>query len=210
MEVANSPVKSGYPCQDSFVFEFSSESEARGVFGCDTQLVLRILEKWGANSAIVRIPGQPDISVPSATIQLMQEFEPLVEIFFADTSLPPVVLKAATQKSEEEEGRWGIVRLSDERQVIMSSGMSGVLLSGVGISETTNWRRPEFWHLEDLEVFNRDWRNRLDENGSTVMEYRYRIHKPGSNDPWESYTSNYRLLRGKQDLYQVCTFVGRG
>lgn len=208
MEVAN-PIRSGHPCDDSFVFEFDSEDEARGVFACNTKHVLRILEKWGASSAIVRVKGQPDIAVPLATIQLMQQFEPLVHIFFADTSLPPVVLKAAVEKSEEE-GRWGIVRLSDERQVVMSSGMSGVLLSGVGIDETTQWRRPEFWHLEDLTEFNRDWRTRLDEDGDTAMEYRYRIHKPGTNDPWEHYTSSYRLLRAGQDLYQVCTFVARG
>lgn len=209
MGVINSLIKSGYPCKNSFVFEFQSETEARGVFACDTKLVLHILERWGASSAVIRIPGQTDVCVPIATIRLMQEFEPLVQIFFADTSLPPVVLKAAAQKSEEE-GRWGIVRLSDERQVIMSGGMAGVLLSGVGIDETTNWRRPEFWHLDDLDEFNRDWRRQLDVEGNEAIEYRYRIHKPGSNDPWEWYTSSYRLLKGEQDLYQICTFIDRG
>lgn len=210
MGVINSSIKSGYPCKDAFVFEFRSEAEARGVFACETQLVLHILEKWGANHAVIRISDQSDICVPIATIRLMQEFEPLVQIFFADTSLPPMVLKAAAQKSEEE-GRWGIVRLSDERQVVMSGGMAGVLLSGVGIDETTNWRRPEFWHLGDLEEFNRDWRRQLDTEGNGAIEYRYRIHKPGSNDPWDWYRSNYRLLRGEgQELYQICTFVDRG
>jgi hypothetical protein len=209
MGIVNSPIK-GHPCQDSFVFEFASEAEARGVFACDANLVLRILEKWGAENAIVRIKGEPDMAIPKATIRLMSEFEPLVQIFFADTSLPPAVLKAAAQKTEEEEGRWGIVRMSDERQVVMSSGMSGVLLSGVGIDETTNWRRPEFWHPEDLEAFNRDWRRQLDTESNGMLEYRYRIRKPGSSDPWEYYSSNYRLLEEGSDLYQVCTFVGRG
>lgn len=202
-------LKSGYPCKDSFVFEFASEAEARGVFACDASLVLKILEKWGAQRAIIRIPGQADISVPVATIRLMQEFEPLISTFFADTSLPPVVLKTAAQKSEEP-GRWGIVRLSDERQIVMSSGMAGVLLSGVGIDETTQWKRPEYWHPEDLQNFNRDWRDRLDTEGNSSLEYRYRIHKPNSQDPWEYYTSSYRLLSDQQGLYQVCTFVGRG
>lgn len=208
---ANSTIRSGYPCKNSFVFEFRSEAEARGVLACDTKLVLSVLEKWGANIAVIRVPGESDICVPIDTIRLMNEFEPLVQIFFADTSLPPIVLKAAVQKSEEE-GRWGIVRLSDERQVIMSSGMGGVLLAGVGIDETTNWRRPQFWHSEDLDNFNRDWQRQLDVEGSGEIEYRYRIHKPGSNDPWEYYRSSYRLLRGggDRDLYQVCTFIERG
>jgi hypothetical protein len=139
----------------------------------------------------------------------MQEFEPLVSTFFADTSLPSVVLKSAAQKSEEP-GRWGIVRLSDERQIVMSSGMAGVLLSGVSIATTTQWKRPEYWHPEDLENFNQEWRDRLDPEGNSSLEYRYRIHKPHSEDPWEWYSSSYRLLSDRQGLYQVCTFVGRG
>lgn len=205
-----SKVRSGFPTQDSFVFEFPDEDEARGLFACETKHVLATLEKWSAVTAVIRIPKQADVIVPIATIRLMVEFEPIVELFFADVSLPPAVLKTATQKSEDE-GRWGIVRMSDERQVVMASGMAGVLLSGVGINETTNWRRPEFWHPDDLRNFNRDWQRQLDVEGNGSIEYRYRIHKPGSNDPWEWYRSNYRLLRGENNvLYQVCTFIDRG
>lgn len=205
-----STIKSGYPCKNSFVFEFPTESEARGVFACENRLVLSILEKWGATAAVIRIDGQEDVCVPIDTIRLMTEFEPVVELFFADTSLPPIVLKAAIQK-QEEEGRWGIVRMSDERQVVMSSGMAGVLLSGVGIDETTQWKRPEFWHPEDLSNFNRDWQRQLDVEGNGALEYRYRIHKPNSSDPYEYYRSSYRLLQSDRgELFQVCTFVDRG
>lgn len=209
--MVQSQVRSGFPAQGSFVFEFCSEAEARGVFACDAASVVTILEKWQAHQAIVRIPGQADTVVPIDTLRLMVEFEPVVNLFFADTSLPPSVLKAAIQKSEDE-GRWGIVRMSDQRQVIMSSGMTGVLLSGVGIDETTNWRRPEFWHPEDLSQFNQDWQQQLDESGSNAISYRYRIHKPGTDDPYEYYRSSYRLLRADQGggLFQVCTFIDRG
>lgn len=204
-------IKHGFPLKDAFVFEFKNEAEARGNFACDARSVLKTLENWHCSQAVVRIPGQPDTFIPIDTIRLMAEFDPIVELFFADTSLPPVVLKAAVQKSEEE-GRWGIVRLSDERQVVMSSGMAGVLLSGVGIDETTQWKRPEFWHPEDLDNFNRDWRRQLDVEGNGSLEYRYRIHRPSTNEPWEWYRSSYRLLQANQgsELFQVCTFVDRG
>jgi|SRR5579883_276729 len=200
-------IRSAYPNNDAFIFEFKSEAEARGVFACETHLILKILERWNAVTAVIRIPGQTDIRVPIATIRLMQEFEPITSIFFADTSLPPLVLKAAVEKSEDER-RWGIVRLSDERQVVMSNGMSGVLLAGVNIDETTQWKRPEYWHPDDLQSFNTYWRNY--EIGQEI-EYRYRIHKPKSNDPWEWYRSGYRLIQGEdRDLYQVCIFLDRG
>lgn len=208
--VLSSVVKSGYPHGDAFIFEFSSETEARGMFACDTKTVITTLEKWGSHRAVVRIPGQPDLDVPIATLRLMQQFEPLVQVFFADVSLPPSVLKAIAAKSEDS-GRWGIVRLQDERQVVMSSGMSGVLLAGVGIDETTQWKRPEFWKLDDLDEFNRDWKQRLNSDGSNSIECRYRIRKPGTQEPWEWYRSSYRLLQGENNLlYQVCTFVDRG
>lgn len=203
-------IRSGFPAADTFVFEFKSESEARGVFACEAKNVLKTLENWHCVRAIVRVDGQSDLVVPIETIRLMADFEPVIELFFADTSLPPSILKAAVQKSEED-GRWGIVRLSDELQVIMASGMAGVLLSGVAIDQTTQWKRPEFWHPEDLSDFNRDWRRQLDIEGNGMLERRYRIHKPNSNDPWEWYRSSYRLIRGENNvLYQVGTFIDRG
>lgn len=204
-------VRNGFPVKDSFVFEFKSEAEARGNFACDARSVLQILERWHCNMAIVRVPGCDDMQIPVDTVRLMAEFDPVIELFFADTSLPPVVLLAATRKMEDE-GRWGIVRLSDERQVIMSSGMAGVLLSGVGIDETTQWKRPEFWHPDDLRDFNRDWRQELSVEGNGALERRYRIHKPNTDEPWEWYRSSYRLLRAEQtgELFQVCTFIDRG
>ena len=202
-------IKSGFPVHGGFVFEFNSESEARGAFACDACSVLKILEKWNCDRALVRIAGHPDTTIPIATIRLMSEFEPITQLFFADTSLPTTILKAATIKVEED-SRWGIVRMSDERQVVMSSGMSGVLLSGVGIDETTQWKRPEFWELSDLAAFNQVWQQQIGIN-SGEMEYRYRIRKPRTNQPWEWYRSRYRLLRGEDGiLYQVCTFVERG
>lgn len=199
------------PVAGEAVFEFASETEARGTFACDAKSVLRTLEKWHCISAIVRIPNQPDIIVPIATLRMMAEFTAIVQLFFADTSLPATILKTAAAKLEEDSSRWGIVRMSDERQVVMSSGMSGVLLSGVAINETTNWRRPEFWEPSDLRSFNEEWRQQLDDTGSRLMEWRYRIHKPNTNDSWDWYRSSYRLLKGEDGiLYQVCSFIDRG
>lgn len=197
------------PANGVAVFEFASESEARGTFACEARSVLRTLEKWNCDRAVIRIKGQQDIFVPIATLRLMAEFAPIVELFFADGSLPATVLKAAAAKSEED-SRWGIVRLSDDRQVVMSSGMAGVLLSGVAIDETTQWRRPQFWNPQHLTEFNQVWQQELSEDGSNQIEYRYQIRKPGTTDPYEYYRSSYRLLRGENGgLYQVCTFIDR-
>lgn len=205
-------LRSGYPAGDRFVFEFETEDVARSFFNCTPKEALAVLRRWDCNRAVARIAGQPDIVIPLATVELMASAEPfkaapIVELFFADGSLPATVLRTATdQMADVPDGRWGIVRLSDQRQVVMSSGMSGVLLAGVGIAETTNWRRPEFWHPADLSEFNRDWQNQ-----SRQIEYSYRIRKPRSADPWEQYTSRFRLLQGEDGLaYHLGVFVGRG
>jgi len=202
--------RTGFPSGKRFVFEFGSESEARAFFACDGNAALRTLERWGCDTAIARVHGQLDIDIPLATLQLMAEFEPLVQLFFADTSLPPMVLKAAVGKMEEE-SRFGIVRMRDQLQVLMSSGMAGVLLAGVEIDATTSWKRPEFWNLPQLDAFNQEWSRALNEDGSNSMDYRYQIRKPRTEEPWEYYRSNYRLLRAEDGgLYQVCTFLERG
>jgi len=201
--------RTGFPSGDRFIFEFGSESEARAFFACEGNAALQTLEHWNCLQAIARVKGQSDISIPLATLKLMAEFTPLVQLFFADTSLPALVLKAAVVKMEEE-SRFGIVRMRDQLQVLMSSGMSGVLLAGVEIDATTSWKRPEFWNLTQLETFNREWQRSLNEDSSNSMEYRYQIRKPNTQEPWSWYRSNYRLLRGEDGgLYQVCTFLER-
>lgn len=194
-----------------FLFEFSCESDAKDYFGCHCKLALQTLQRWDCHTAIARYPGSEDISIPLETLRAMVEFKPIASLFFADTSLPATILLSAAKKIEEEDSRWGVVRLSDARQIIMSSGMSGVLLSGVAIDETTQWRRENFWHLQDLSDFNQFWRQGLSMDGSNEIQYRYRIHKPRSNDPWEWYRSSYRLIKGEDNLlYQVATFRDRG
>lgn len=206
--------RSGFPAGEAFVFEFESESEARSFFACDVKAPIATLEKWGMTTAIARISGVKDISIPLATLKLMADFKPMVQLFFADTSLPPSVLKAAVVKAEDNEGRWGIVRVASgqtQRQVIMSSGMSGVLLAGVGIEETTNsnWTREKTWRSDILSEFGREWRSYLSIDGE-AMEYRYQIRKPKSRDPFSWYRSSFRLIQGEDGaLYHVCQFIDR-
>ena len=132
-------IKDWLPTRDAFIFTFDSEEQARSYFACDARSALKTLTQWHCNTAVARIVGQEDIRIPIATIKLMAEFKPLVELFFADVSLPPIVLKQAIEKSEAE-GRWGIVRMrqgDESRQVIMSSAMQNVLLPTVAIADTT-------------------------------------------------------------------------
>ena len=211
---------SGFRFGYQYVWAFANETDARHFFACDPRYALRTLEAWKCTEAIARIVDENGIRdlalIPKATLEVMASFEPMTgdnnlaaQLFFADTSLPAPILRTALEMTDSDD-RWGIVRLSDERQVIMSSGMSGVLLAGVFIDETTQWKRPEFWHPEDLADFNNDWRRQLDVEGAAEIERRYRIHKPRSNDPWEFYTSRYRLIQADGDLFHLGVFVGRG
>jgi hypothetical protein len=213
VESQNLVLRSGYPAGSRFIFEFESEAAARSFFNCTPREALAVLQRWNCREAVARITGQPDIVLPLATVELMASAEPLqaavaVQLFFADGSLPATVLRAAMDEMQGD-SRWGIVRLSDQRQVVMSSGMSGVLLAGVGIEETTNWRRPEFWLPADLSDFTRDWQQQLGTDGRQ-MEYSYRIRRPGTSGPWERYTSRFRLLQGEDGLdYHLGVFAGR-
>lgn len=196
----------------SLFFDYKNEQEARCALCCEAKAMLRSLIKKNCYQAILRVPGQRDVVIPIASLRAMADFEPLIEVFMADTSLPPRILIESGRLLESEDGAWGVVRMSDQRQVLISSGLSPHLLAGVAISETTsgNWERPKFWHPDDLEHWEQEWRSQLNDDGSNSTEFRYRIHKPNSNDPYEWYRSLFRLIQSENGLFQIGVFRDRG
>lgn len=211
-------IESAYPdfIHRRFIFEFDCEDAAHDYFGCTPKDALATLKRWNFIEAVARFEGK-EIPMSLELLETMASFEPLqvksaTQLFFADGSLPATIIKTAIEAGETDD-RWGIVKLTKEsgyRQVVMSSGMQGVLLAGVNIAETTNWRRTESWNPELLGRFNRDWQRQLDTEGERQIEYRYQIRKPGTTDPYSWYRSRFRLLQGEDGLlYHFCTFVDR-
>lgn len=142
---------------------------------------------WDGCSEPLRIEGliaQPQ-SVPD---------EPTRLLWVAHTPLTPTLLRVANELMQNPR-RAGVVRLSDELQIIMSDACS-VLNPGHTMNEATQWVRSQFWHPDDLAALRRATR----EHGSKRFEFRWRSFDPdlGMHDRtegnWLEFATSYELI----------------
>ncbi len=152
-----------------------------------------------------KIPAS--LAVPFSDLIAPQD-EPSRLLWFANIAVSPVMLTIATDLMNNPR-KAGVVRLSDELQVIMSDGCK-LLNPGHSMKEATNWTRSQFWHPQDLIDFRRDCQQQLNPDGSNTIEFTWRSfdpdlgmsnHTPGN---WLEFVTRYRLLDGGDgDFYQV-------
>ncbi|BDA75960.1 hypothetical protein CAL7716_101260 (plasmid) [Calothrix sp. PCC 7716] len=166
----------------------------------------------------VRIPATIDADdialaiAPSISSQEQGEREQLV--WFANCCTSKVLLRIALELTENPVRR-GVVRLSDELQVIMADECK-ILNPGHTLEEATTWRRPQFWHPQDLIDFRRICQQELRDDGSNVIEYTWRSFDPdlglydASEGNWLTFTTRYRLLYDsiEKQYYQICDNLG--
>ena len=134
-------------------------------------------------------------------------------LWFADVAITPQLLRITTELIENP-GKKGIVRLRDERQVILHDESKFSLL-GKPTKAATNWSRPQYWYPADLVEFRRECKQRLNSDGSNTLEFTYRScdaelgffdRTPGN---WREFTTVYSLYDGGNgDFYQVCQNLG--
>lgn len=134
-------------------------------------------------------------------------------LLFADVEVNSQLLKLAIDLIENP-GKKGIVRLRDERQIILHDECKFSLL-GKSTKVANNWSRPQYWHPQDLEEFRRECRQSLNDNGSNTLEYTYRScdaelglfnREPGN---WREFTAVYRLYDGGDgEYYQLAENLG--
>ena len=134
-------------------------------------------------------------------------------IWFANVAISPALLQLAADLIENPR-KASVIRMSDERQIIMHDE-SKTLCPGHTLQEATNWARPQFWHPQDLVDFRRTCRQNLTADGESTLEYTWRSFDPdlGMNDPrrgnWLEFTTRYRLFDGNDgNFYQLSENLG--
>jgi hypothetical protein len=128
-------------------------------------------------------------------------------LWFAQISVSPALLRIANELMANP-SKTGVVRLSDELQVIMNDGCS-VLNPGHTLTEATTWTQDQFWHPDDLEAM------RAQSRQESMFEFTWRSfdptlgmhdHTPGN---WLEFSTRYRLVDGQNgEFYQVCENLG--
>lgn len=158
----------------------------------------------------VRIPAS--IAAPAIFDSLPQD-EPSRLLWFANIAVTPRLLVIANDLMNNPR-KAGVVRLSDELQVIQSD-MNKVLNPGHTMQESCTWRRSQFWHPQDLVDFRRECEQQLNPDGNNTLEFTWRSFDPdlGMNDNrpgnWLEFTTRYCIFDGGDgDFYQLCENLG--
>lgn len=162
-----------------------------------------------SNGVDIRIPA----SIAASNLDIVPQDESSQLLWFANIAVNPALLTIANDLMNNPR-KAGVVRLSDELQVIMSDGCK-ILNPGHTLKEATNWRRYQFWHPQDLIDFRREVQQTLNPDGNNTIEYTWRSFDPdlGMHDQqqgnWLEFTTRYRLFDGGDgDFYQVCDNLG--
>ena len=170
-----------------------------------TKTVLRCAEEK------LTIPAHLFIGGISVSNEILEVFN---QLWFANNvAVSPQLLHLGVGIIESP-GIKGIVRLRDERQVVMHEQTKRLLFSNKPAKYTTELCRAQYMHPEDLYNLRREIRQQASADGS-LLEYTYRAFDPelGPFDTrpgnWRQFTSTYRLYDGgDSDFYQVCENLG--
>lgn len=137
---------------------------------------------------------------------------PTNNLWFAQLAVSPGLLRLAADLMDNPR-KAGIVRISDERQVIMHDETK-ILCPDHSLSEATNWKRSQFWHPQDLVDFRQHCLQELTPGGEKNIEFTWRSFDPdiGMKDSrpgnWLEFTTKYQLFDGGDgEFYQVCENV---
>lgn len=130
-------------------------------------------------------------------------------LWFAKMPVSPGLLRLAVELMENPR-KAGIVRVFDERQVIMHDETK-ILCPDHTLEEATDWARCQFWHPQDLLDFRNLCKQELTPGGQKNVEFTWRSFDPdlGMNNPqpgnWLEFTTTYQLFDGGDGhFYQVC------
>ncbi|MDF5726621.1 MAG: hypothetical protein PUP92_00940 [Rhizonema sp. PD38] len=111
-------------------------------------------------------------------------------------------LRMLLELIERKDENAGIARLRDNKQLILTAG-SATAMGLEDATPLTNLRREDYWNLEDLAEFNREWQQQLREDGTNSIEFTYRaLDNPlDSNGGWVRQTTRYSLFVDGAELY---------
>ena len=128
----------------------------------------------------------------------------------AKTQVTPTLHRAIAFFLENPEVKGGVVRLTDERQIVMSRA-SASLVKSASLEQAVERKRSDYWYLEDLHTFNSIFTPQALEpnNPDSKREYSFRIYDPVTRDNWRQNVNEYRLIQDEMGVfYHLFTNLG--
>lgn len=158
-----------------------------------------VLFDWMINNII----NHQGFSIITTDMMNNNIIRPDFGIQIASIVLTPTVIRLLQEISEQPELKGGLVRVHDERQVAIANNFTPHLTNYTQESAVQKTRK-EYWELDYLAEFNREWRQSLEVNNSNSnLEFTYYVREDGTG-PRGKFVSRFKLVEDEQGvLYQV-------
>lgn len=216
LEVENQIKKPGWGfllSSEALIVEAPSKADAQKFVRTTTGVLAIWASKFNRMATLVRYPGcnRPyRIPATMAAINYEQEFlvmtQPIVAtpaIEIAELKLSNSLLPTIIRWMENPNIKGGIIRIPDERQVVLTQA-SAALVSGTDLKGATQRKRSDYWYLPDLE----EMRLAIEQQGDGIFEFSWR----GTDEKqsrWDRFTNRYWKVRDELgNVYQCFENVG--
>ncbi len=202
MEANNSILPMPAPCFDTnaLVINASSQAQARTILKIQGYELGILAYRLNLRAVLIRYPGnrQP---VKIFTKNIVRDFDFMMNNLLvtepgyvtSTLEVSPVLYRAAGYFLEYPDAKGAVVRLSDEKQVILSKANSTLIASGT-LLQAVERKRIEYWHPQDLDEFRTFTLSLEPNNPDSRREFNFRIFDPITGSNWRRNTNEYRLL----------------
>lgn len=205
----------------AIIIDTPSKGEAKKL-KANTHLLASWAENFRRVATFVRYPGcRKPYRIPvcmtgdTPMTLVLNPNNKLIEIHAL--TIAPSIWREMGWLLEHPEQAGGIVRVTDNQQVVMShtnAKKDADYTAGAGVKKAVTWKRSDFWHPSDLADFERDWRQGLEPNNpDSWLEFTWRSFDPelgiSSPDGWLEFTNRYKLLIDEHGIaYHVSHNLG--
>ena len=190
---------------DSLILDTPSKAEALRLLDTAAEIISQSAFKLKRQSVLIRYP---DCLKPYRLPAIPQEDYLMhspntAGIQFPELLLPPELLRFVTRWMENTQTKGGIVRLPDERQIILTNGCNQPSFCIWGTATGVQKKRPEFWFLPDLEKMRRKSKQETD----FEFTWHSRIQRPDGS--FAKFTHHYQGITDSNGVnYQISENIG--
>lgn len=196
--------------QEALIIEAPSQLEACRFVRATTHCLARWAVKLNCIATLVRYPGcRRPYRIPAAMAVnygediLTISTTPLVTTSswqIGEMQLSPELLKVFERWIENPEIKGGIIRLGDERQIVLSQASAAICQGS--LEEACRRKREDYWYLKSLELM----RQQTQQESSFLFTWYSTMKRP---DGFPKFTSQYRVIKDSLgNTYQVSENVG--
>ena len=200
---------------DALIVQAISQTQARTILKIQGYELGLLAYRLNLNSVLIKYPGCKK-PVKIFTKNIVEDIHFMmrnlvIEPGYVTSNLEvsPVLYRAAGYFLEHPEIRGAVVRLSDEKQIILSRTNSSLIASST-LLQAVERKRIEYWHPEDLDAFRAFTLGLEPNNPDSKQEFSFRIFDPVTGDNWRRNTNEYRLLEDSFGLkYHLSINLGQ-